>query len=92
MILSSGVVDLTPAILSSASATLWTWTTNSSTFPSFSNTCSFHSASVCCFVFLAYALLTISSFAFLRALSTSKGLHAAFALAQGEQDVAFLRN
>ena len=65
--------------------------TNSSTFPNFSNTCSFYSVSVHCFVFLACALLTISSFAFLCASSGSKGLQAAFALAQGKHDMAFLR-
>jgi len=47
--------------------------------------------SIHCFVFLAYALLAVLSFAFLRALSASKGLQAAFALAQGAHDMAFLR-
>jgi len=47
--------------------------------------------SVYYFVFLACALLAVSSFAFLRALSASKGLQAAFALVQGKYDVAFLK-
>ena len=88
---SSRVFDLIPAIFSSASATLWTWTTNSSTFSNFFNTCSFHFVSICCFVFLAHTLLAVSSIAFLHAPSASKGLQAAFALAQGEHDVAFLK-
>jgi len=88
---SSRVFDLIPAILSSISTTLQTWTTNSFTFPNFSNTCSFHSMSVHCFIFLACALLAISSFAFLYTPSASKGLQAAFALAQEEHDMAFLK-
>jgi len=43
-------------------------------------------------VFLARAYLAVSSFAFLYAPSALKGLQAIFALAQGEQDVAFLKN
>jgi len=77
-----------PAILSNASATLQTWTTNSFTFPNFSNTCPFHSASICCFVFLAWDLQIVSALAFAYALSASKDLQAALALEQGAQDFA----
>jgi len=44
--------------------------------------------SVCCFTFLALDLLAVSALAFARALSASKGLQAALALAQGAQEVA----
>ena len=50
-----------------------------------------HSASVCCFNFLAFDLLAISALAFACALSTSKGLQAALALVQGAQKVAWLQ-
>jgi len=38
--------------------------------------------------FLAFDLLAVSALAFARALSASKGLQAALALAQGAQEVA----
>jgi len=47
----------------------------------------FYSASVCYFAFLALDLLAISALAFARALSVSKGLQAALALAQGVQEI-----
>jgi len=45
-------------------------------------------SSVCCFAFLALDLLAVSTLAFAHALSASKGLQAALALAQGAQEVA----
>jgi len=39
-------------------------------------------------VFLAFDLLAVSTLAFARALSMSKGLQAALALVQGAQEVA----
>jgi len=56
-----------------------------SNFPKIS---AFYSMSVYCFAFLALDLLATSALAFTRALSTSKGLQAALALAQGAQEVA----
>jgi len=55
---------------------------------SFLKTSAFHSTSVCCFAFLAFDLLVVSALAFACALSASKGLQAALALAQGAQEVA----
>jgi len=55
---------------------------------SFLRTSAFHSASVCCLAFLAFDLLAVSALAFAHALSASKGLQAALALAQGAQEVA----
>jgi len=43
------------------------------------------------FVTLAFDLLVVSALAFARALSASKGLQAALALAQGAQEVALLK-
>jgi len=43
--------------------------------------------SVCCFAFLTLDLLAASDLAFAHALSASKGLQAALALAQGAQEV-----
>jgi len=42
--------------------------------------------SVCCFVLLARDFQIVSALAFAYALSVSKGLQAALALAQGAQD------
>jgi len=61
---------------------------NSPKLSSFLRTSAFHSVSVCCLVFLAFDLLAVSALAFARALSASKGLQAALALAQGAQEVA----
>jgi len=47
--------------------------------------------SICCFAFLALDLLAVSTLAFARALSVSKGLQAALALVQGAQEVAWLQ-
>jgi len=54
---------------------------------SFHETSAFHSASVCCFAFLAFDLLAVSALAFACALSVSKNLQAALALVQGAQEV-----
>jgi len=48
----------------------------------------FYSASICCFAFLVLDLLAVSALAFAHALSASKGLQAALALAQGAQEIA----
>jgi len=48
----------------------------------------FHSVSICCFNFLAFDLLAVSTLAFAHALSALKGLQAALALAQGAQEIA----
>jgi len=61
---------------------------NSPKSSNFLETSAFHSASVCCFIFLAFDLLAVSALAFAHAFSASKGLQAALALAQGAQDVA----
>jgi len=61
---------------------------NSSKLSSFRKTSDFHSASICCFAFLALDLLVTSDLAFACALLASKGLQAALALAQGAQEVA----
>ena len=61
---------------------------NSSKPSSLRKTSAFHSASVCCFTFLAFDLLAVSTLTFACALSASKGLQAALALAQGVQEVA----
>jgi len=55
---------------------------------SFHKTSAFYSMSVCCFAFLAFDLLAVSALAFACALSVSKGLQAALALAQGAQEIA----
>jgi len=55
---------------------------------SFLETSAFHSMSICCFIFLAWDLWIVSALVFARALSASKGLQAALALAQGAQDFA----
>jgi len=44
--------------------------------------------SICCFAFLALDLLAVFNLALASALSASKGLQAALALAQGVQEVA----
>jgi len=46
---------------------------------------------ICCFILFTCALLAVSSFAFLCTPSALKDLQVAFALAQEEQDVAFLK-
>ena len=83
-----------PANASNATAILCTSflnPLNSSKPSSFHKTSDFHSASVCCFAFLALDLLAASDLAFACTLSVSKGLQAALALAQGAQEVAWLR-
>jgi len=47
--------------------------------------------SICCFALLTFDRLAISTLAFTRTLSASKGLQAALALAQGAQEVALLK-
>jgi len=47
--------------------------------------------SICCFTLLAFDRLAVSTLTFARALSASKGLQAALALAQGAQEVALLK-
>jgi len=47
--------------------------------------------SICCFALLAFDLLAVSALTFARALSASKGLQAALALAQGVQEIALLK-
>ena len=64
---------------------------NSLRFSNFLEISVLHSASVCCFNFLAFDLLAISTLAFACALSVSKGLQAALALAQGAQKVVRLQ-
>jgi len=66
-----------PANLFSATAILCTSFLKPCSSPrpsSFLRTSVFHSASVCCFVFLAFDLLAASALAFAHALSASKGL------------------
>ena len=80
-----------PASLSNAAAILrmsFLSPYNSSKLSSFCETSTFHSASICCFAFHTFDLLAISTLAFVRALSVSKGLQAALALVQGAQEVA----
>ena len=83
-----------PASFSKATTILRTSFLNPFNSPkpsSFRKTSAFHSASICCFAFLAFDLLVVSTLAFARALSTSKGLQVALALAQGAQEVALLK-
>jgi len=80
-----------PASLSNATVILRTSflkPCNSPKPSSFLKTSTFHSASVCCFTLLAFDLLADSALVFARALSASKGLQTALALAQGAQEVA----
>jgi len=80
-----------PASFSNATAILRTSflkPCNSPKLSSFLKTSAFYSASVCCFALLTFDLLAISILVFTWALSASKGLQAALALAQGAQEVA----
>jgi len=72
---------------------LWTSFLNSQSLLNSSNfleTFAFHFASVCCLVFLAFDLWIASTLAFVHALSASKGLQVALALAQGAYEVVWL--
>ena len=63
---------------------------NSLKSSSFLETSTFHSMSICCFIFLALNLQTTFILIFVYALSALKGLQAALALAQGVHEVTWL--
>ena len=82
-----------PASFSNATAIIWTsflnsWSSLNSS--SFLKTSAFHSTFVCCLVFLAFDLQTVSTLAFACVLSVSKGLQVALALVQGVHEVTWL--
>ena len=82
-----------PASFSDATTILWISFLNpwsSLNFSNFLKTSAFYFTSVCCFIFLAFDLQTISALAFAHALSVSKGLQTALALVQGAHEVAWL--
>jgi len=82
-----------PANFSNATMILWTFffkPRNSLQLSNFLETSTFHSTFVCCFVFLAFDLQTTFALVFTHALSVSKGLQIALALAQGAYNVVWL--
>ena len=87
------LLELSPFIsvsCSKATVILWMFFLSPCNSPksfNFLKTSVFHSASICCLVFLALDLWIVSTLAFACTLSASKDLQAALALVQGVQDV-----